>query len=55
MNINRTKLAIVRITPWWVLRGLWKTKLVERSTVFRWEMNVMVNEWDGPVDGEVKE
>lgn len=46
--IARTKLLIVKLTPWWVLRGLWLSRLVRRETVFRWEMNLALGEWNGP-------
>lgn len=39
------RLFLVRWTPWWVLRGLWLSGLVDRTTVFRWEMNVATGEW----------
>ena len=40
-----SKLTLVRPTPWWILRALWLCRIVKRETVFRWEMNVALNEW----------
>ena len=43
--MNATKLFLVRVTPWWLLRALWVTRAVKRETVFRWEMNQALGEW----------
>ena len=40
------RLALVGVTPWWVLHFLWRTHIVKRTTVFRWEMNAFLGEWD---------
>lgn len=39
------KLALIRYTPWFVLRGLWLCGLIRRETAFRWEMNAALGEW----------
>jgi len=43
--MDRFKLWLVKWTPWWVLQAFWRSGLVERTTVFRWEMNVALGEW----------
>ena len=43
--MDKIKLTICKATPWWVLRFLWKSKIVGRETVFRWETNVALGEW----------
>ncbi len=42
---DRLKPWLVRKTPARVLRMLHETGLVQRTTVFRWEMNVLLGEW----------
>ena len=46
------KLLIVRFTPWWVLRALWRWRVVKRTTVFRWEMNAGLGEWRAWASGD---
>lgn len=43
--MNVAKLYLVRVLPWWVLRVLWRAGFVERTTIFRWEMNVACGQW----------
>ena len=39
------RLWLVRHTPWWILQALWRSGVVRRATVLRWEMNVALGEW----------
>ena len=39
------KLKLVELLPKGLLKLLWKTGIVKRTTVFRWEMNVGLREW----------
>lgn len=39
------KLRVVELLPWWALRLLWVLRIVRRTTVFRWEMNLFLGEW----------
>ncbi len=43
---GKIKLFLARHTPSWVLHRLWVMGLVDRTTIFRWEMNVALREWE---------
>ena len=43
--MKNIKLFLVNVTPWQLLRCLWWCECVERTTIFRWEMNAALGEW----------
>jgi hypothetical protein len=45
-TVSNVKLIIVKYVPWWFLRSLWVLRIVDRTTVFRWEMNVFLGDWE---------
>ena len=50
--MDSMKLWAVKITPSVLLKLLWKCGIVERTTIFRWEMSLFLWKWD---DGSARE
>ena len=48
------KLFLVRIAPWWVLRALWRCGIVDRTTVFRWEVSVACGRWETAAESRAR-
>ena len=43
--MNKFKIELIRYTPSLLLNWAWRLGIVPREVVFRWEMNVVLDEW----------